>query len=171
MDNNKMAWLAWWQEQRSELVTHRNTDINLFVLSGIVFALHFGVGPKWGGFVIGCIGWIFAGYYYYRRRTDNKVEEWDRIGQLPYVDQCREIRDKLMAKGKPGWFDVWYLIGVPIFWVVYFMDHLDWIWTDKMTSSLLQGIVFGIVVNFFHRRRKRKQWQHGMDLADTALCE
>ncbi len=171
MDSNKLAWLAYWQEERSELVNQRNTYIYLLGLSGLAFAIHFGVGPQWSILICGCVSLIFAGLFYYHRKKDNIVEDWDRIGQLPYVDQCREVRDQLQAKGKPGWFHLWYLIGVPVFWVVYNMDSLDWGWTGEMTNSLLTGLVFGIVVNLFHQGRKRKQWQEGTDLADKALSE
>ncbi len=173
VDTNKLAWLAWWQEQRHELVNHRNLDITLLLLSALIFGFAYWADDmKWGAYVAGCSGWVAAAYAYYCRRTrTNKVGEWDEIGQLPYEEQCRVIRDKLVTNGKPGWFHPWYLFGLPVFWVIVHMPQLDWTWTPDMTDHLIFGAIGGVAFNFVYQYQKRSQWQKGMDLADRALEE
>ncbi|MCF8238915.1 MAG: hypothetical protein K9I85_12205 [Saprospiraceae bacterium] len=172
VDTNKMAWLAWWKERRSDLVNLRNLDITLFLLSGLIFAFAYIDGDvHWGHYVGGCLGWLAAAYFYYRRRTENKVQEWDDIGQLPYEEQCRVVHQQLMDKGKPGWFHLWYLLGLPVFWVIVHMPLMSLVWTQDMTNDLIFGLIGGVAFNFFYQHQKRSQWQKGVDLSNHALAD
>ena len=171
VDTNKLAWLAWWQERRSDLMSDRNLDITLFFLSGLIFAFaYMDSDVHWGHYAVGCMGWIAAAYFYYRRRTENLVQEWDEIGQLPYVEQCRVVLDQLLVKGKPGWVHLWYLFGLPVFLVIVYIPDLDWVWTSDMSDKLMFGILTGVAVNFVTRYQRRSQWQKGVDLASHALA-
>lgn len=170
IDPNKLAWLTWWQERRSDLVNHRNADILMVLLSGLIFALAYMDGDvHWGHYAGGCFALILAAYFYYRRRTENKVQEWDEIGQLPYEDQCRVAHQQLLAKGQPGWLHPWYLIGFPLLWVLVYVPDLQWSWTSDMTEKLIFGFITGVAVNFVIQHQKRSQWQKGVDLANHAL--
>ncbi|MBK7344547.1 MAG: hypothetical protein IPJ06_16495 [Saprospiraceae bacterium] len=170
IDPNKLAWLSWWQDRRRDLVNHRHTDMFMLVFAGLIFAFTWLDGEvHWGRYAGGCLFLILAVIFFYRRRTVNVVQEWEEIGQLPYVDQCRVVREKLMAEGKPGWFHFWYLVGFPVFWVVFHMPRLDLVWTSDMTDNLILGMVTGVALNFFYQYQRRAQWQKGMDLANIAV--
>ncbi len=172
VDTNKLAWLAWWQEQRSELVSRRNGDIFMIVFSGLIFAFAYMDGDvHWGHYMGGCVALIMAVYFYYRRRTENEVQEWDEIGQLPYVEQCQVVQRQLLDKGKPGWLHPWYLLGFPVLWVLIYVPNLEWTWTSDMTDKLIFGIITGVAVNVVVQYQKRAQWQKGVDLANNALAD
>lgn len=168
VDPHKLAWLAWWREERSELVNQRNRDVIAGLGAAFGFGSHYMGGPNWGAFLLGCIFLVLGGYFFYRRRTDTAVQDWDAIGQLPYQEQCAAAREKLDQEGKPGWFNIWLIAIVPMLLMLTEVETLQVEWTERMTFKLVTWLLFGIAMNFFNQGRRRRQWQEGMDLATRA---
>jgi len=168
VDPQKLAWLAWWREERSELVNQRNRDVIAGLGAAFGFGSHYVGGPNWGAFLLGCIFLVLGGYFFYHRRTDTAVQDWDAIGQLPYQEQCAAAREKLDQEGKPGWFNIWLIAIVPMLLMLTEVDTLQVEWTERMTFKLVTWLLFGIAMNFFNQGRRRRQWQEGMDLATRA---
>lgn len=168
IDPNKLAWLDWWREERSELVNQRNRDILSGFGAAFGFISHYVGGPNWGAFALGCIFLVLSGYFFYRRRTDTAVQDWDAIGQMPYREQCAAARERLEQEGKPGWVNIWFITIVPLLMMLIEVESLPFEWTDRMAFKLMTWLAFGLAMNVFHQGRRRKRWQAGMDIAGRA---